>query len=61
MTDGTGLQLRSLLKKSGQLELSLAEVPIPEPQEELPANAKASRDASRYRNRAWTRDADPRS
>ena len=27
----TGLQLRSLIKKSGELELSLAEVPIPEP------------------------------
>jgi NADPH:quinone reductase-like Zn-dependent oxidoreductase len=27
----TGLQLRSLIKKSGDLELSLAEVPIPEP------------------------------
>src|SRR5215472_11331050 len=26
-----GLQLRSLIKKSGELELSLAEVPIPEP------------------------------
>jgi NADPH:quinone reductase-like Zn-dependent oxidoreductase len=32
MSDTTkGLQLRSLIKKSGQLELSLAEVPIPEP------------------------------
>jgi NADPH:quinone reductase-like Zn-dependent oxidoreductase len=27
----TGLQLRSLIKKSGELELSLVEVPIPEP------------------------------
>ncbi len=27
----TGLQLRSLIKKSGELELSLASVPIPEP------------------------------
>src|ERR1700681_4743962 len=27
----TGLQLRSLIKKSGELELSLAAVPIPEP------------------------------
>src|SRR3979490_1491674 len=27
----TGLQLRSLIKKSGELELSLANVPIPEP------------------------------
>src|SRR5690349_22250525 len=26
-----GLQLRSLIKKTGELELSLAEVPIPEP------------------------------
>ena len=26
-----GLQLRSLIKKSGELELALAEVPIPEP------------------------------
>ena len=26
-----GLQLLSLIKKSGELELSLAEVPIPEP------------------------------
>jgi len=32
MSDGkTGLQLRSLLKKSGELELSLASVPTPEP------------------------------
>jgi NADPH:quinone reductase-like Zn-dependent oxidoreductase len=32
MSDTTkGLQLRSLIKKSGELELSLAEVPIPEP------------------------------
>jgi NADPH:quinone reductase-like Zn-dependent oxidoreductase len=28
---GTGLQLRSLIKRSGELELSLAKVPIPEP------------------------------
>ena len=28
---GTGLQLRSLVKKTGELELSLASVPIPEP------------------------------
>src|SRR5437764_14157639 len=27
----TGLELRSLIKKSGELELSLASVPIPEP------------------------------
>ena len=26
-----GLQLRSLIKKSGELELSLVEVPIPNP------------------------------
>jgi NADPH:quinone reductase-like Zn-dependent oxidoreductase len=32
MSDGkTGLQLRSLLKKSGELEISLADVPTPEP------------------------------
>src|SRR5438132_14405276 len=32
MGDGTnGLQLRSLLKRSGELELSLASVPTPEP------------------------------
>ena len=30
-TTTTGLQLRSLIKKSGELELSLAEVPMPEP------------------------------
>ena len=30
-----GLQLRSLIKKSGELELSLAEVPIPEPGPDL--------------------------
>jgi NADPH:quinone reductase-like Zn-dependent oxidoreductase len=29
--DGTGLQLRSLVKASGELELSLAKVPIPTP------------------------------
>lgn len=29
--DGTGLQLRSLVKSSGELELSLARVPIPKP------------------------------
>ncbi|HEU0085070.1 MAG TPA: NADH oxidase, partial [Bradyrhizobium sp.] len=27
----TGLELRSLIKKSGELELSLASVPTPEP------------------------------
>src|SRR3982075_2646184 len=27
----TGLQLRSLIKKSGELEMSLASVPVPEP------------------------------
>ena len=32
MSDGnTGLQLRSLLKKSGELEISLASVPTPAP------------------------------
>ena len=32
MSDGrSGLQLRSLLKKSGELELSLVDVPTPEP------------------------------
>ncbi|MDH2353265.1 zinc-binding dehydrogenase [Bradyrhizobium sp. SSUT112] len=32
MTDGkTGLQLRSLIKKSGELEISLLDVPTPEP------------------------------
>ena len=32
MSDGkSGLQLRSLLKKSGELELSLVNVPTPEP------------------------------
>ncbi|MET0339536.1 MAG: zinc-binding dehydrogenase [Polyangiales bacterium] len=34
MTNGTGLQLRSLLKKNGELELSLAEVPVPEPKDD---------------------------
>ena len=27
----TGLQLRSIVKKSGELEISLASVPVPEP------------------------------
>ena len=31
---GTGLQLRSLIKKSGELEISLASVPTPEPAED---------------------------
>ena len=31
MSATTGLQLRSLIKKSGELELSLVELPIPEP------------------------------
>ena len=31
MADDTGLQLRSLVKASGELELSLAHVPVPEP------------------------------
>lgn len=31
MTPNTALQLRSLVKKNGELELSLAQVPIPEP------------------------------
>jgi NADPH:quinone reductase-like Zn-dependent oxidoreductase len=30
----TGLQLRSLIKKSGELEISLVNVPIPEPKED---------------------------
>src|SRR5580692_8225943 len=30
----TGLQLRSLIKKSGELEISLVNVPIPEPAED---------------------------
>jgi NADPH:quinone reductase-like Zn-dependent oxidoreductase len=30
----TGLQLRSLIKKSGELELSLANMPVPEPKED---------------------------
>ena len=35
MADGkSGLQLRSLLKKSGELELSLVNVPTPEPAED---------------------------
>lgn len=35
MSDGkTGLQLRSLLKKSGELELSLVNIPTPEPAED---------------------------
>src|ERR1700752_1174644 len=35
MGDGkSGLQLRSLLKKSGELELSLVSVPTPEPAED---------------------------
>ena len=35
MSDGkTGLQLRSLLKKSGELELSLVNIPTPEPGED---------------------------
>src|ERR1051325_6566878 len=35
MSDGkTGLQLRSLLKKSGELEVSLVNVPTPEPAED---------------------------
>ncbi|MBS0411230.1 MAG: zinc-binding dehydrogenase [Proteobacteria bacterium] len=32
--DGTGLQLRSLVKSSGELELSLARVPIPKPSDD---------------------------
>ena len=32
MSDGnTGLQLRSLIKKSGELEISLLDVPTPDP------------------------------
>jgi NADPH:quinone reductase-like Zn-dependent oxidoreductase len=31
MTETTGLELRSLIKKNGELELSLAKVPVPEP------------------------------
>jgi NADPH:quinone reductase-like Zn-dependent oxidoreductase len=35
MSDGkTGLELRSLIKKSGELEISLVNVPIPEPAED---------------------------
>jgi NADPH:quinone reductase-like Zn-dependent oxidoreductase len=44
MSDGkTGLQLRSLLKKSGELELSLASVPTPEPgDDEIVVRVEAS-------------------
>jgi NADPH:quinone reductase-like Zn-dependent oxidoreductase len=44
MSDGkTGLQLRSLLKKSGELELSLANVPTPEPaDDEIVVRVEAS-------------------
>ena len=44
MSDGkTGLQLRSLLKKNGELELSLASVPTPEPaDEEIVVRVEAS-------------------
>src|SRR5437773_7334944 len=39
----TGLQLRSLIKKSGELELSLAEVAIPEPaDDEIVVRVEAS-------------------
>jgi NADPH:quinone reductase-like Zn-dependent oxidoreductase len=39
----TGLQLRSLIKKNGELELSLASVPIPEPAaDEVVVRAEAS-------------------
>jgi NADPH:quinone reductase-like Zn-dependent oxidoreductase len=39
----TGLELRSLIKKSGELELSLASVPIPEPSpEEVLVRVEAS-------------------
>ena len=31
MSATTGLELRSLIKKSGELEISLASVPVPEP------------------------------
>jgi NADPH:quinone reductase-like Zn-dependent oxidoreductase len=44
MSDGkTGLQLRSLLKKSGDLELSLANIPTPEPgDDEIVVRVEAS-------------------
>ncbi|MDP3693351.1 zinc-binding dehydrogenase [Bradyrhizobium sp.] len=39
----TGLQLRSLIKKSGELEISLASVPVPEPgPEEVVVRVEAS-------------------
>src|SRR3979409_2178753 len=39
----TGLQLRSLLKKSGELEISLASVPTPEPgEDEIVVRVEAS-------------------
>jgi len=42
-TGRTALQLRSLVKKSGELELSLARVPIPEPQpDEVVVRVEAS-------------------
>jgi NADPH:quinone reductase-like Zn-dependent oxidoreductase len=41
--DKTGLQLRSLIKNSGELELSLASVPVPEPgAEEVVVRVEAS-------------------
>src|SRR3954465_13239706 len=44
MSDGkTGLQLRSLLKKNGELELSLANIPTPEPgDDEVVARVEAT-------------------
>ena len=46
MGDGTsGLQLRSLLKKSGELELSLVNVPTPEPADD--ETIKATNDVRR--------------
>ncbi len=39
----TGLQLRSLLKKSGELEVSLAQVAVPEPEaDEVVVRVEAS-------------------
>ena len=46
-TPTTGLELRSLIRKNGELELSLAKVPVPEPaDDQVVVKVEASRAAS---------------
>ena len=50
----TGLQLRSLIKKSGELEISLASVPAPEPGRTKSWSASRPRRSIRRTSGFWS-------